>query len=291
MKRTLICSTVLAMMPAVALAQSNEEETTAADSTQTQQQDGQTHVTALSEWVYDDLYSSGWTVEALFNRTAVMDKSGEEIGDVENVLIGEDGQILSLIVEVGGFWDIGDTHVSVPWDEVTLGSDMSEITVPVNEENLDEYSVFADDGYFFASEADKTQPVDDDLQTGERVFKATELIGDYAYLTGSEEYGYVSDLVFNEEEGKLQAVLIDGAASGMAGTYAYPFYGYDYDWHPSLTYYALPYDSEEITIIDTFDYAELDSMPEDWNQDETTTGSVGQDDETGTTDETDTMDE
>ena len=266
MKHLLMCTTILTGATTAALAQDSTEAANAAE--------GQSHVNVLSEWVYDDLYSSGWTVETMFDRTSVLGENGDEIGDVENVLIGADGEILSLIVEVGGFWDIGDTHVSVPWEEVTLGQDMSQITVPVTEENADDFSIFGDRGYFFAAEAEETETVDDDLYTGERVFKATELIGDYAYLTGEEEYGYVSDLVFNKDDGKLLAVLVDGSASGAAGPYAYPYIGYDQDWHPDLTDLTLPYSAEEVTVVETFDYDELDSMPAENGSEQQASGSM-----------------
>lgn len=271
MKRMLICSTILAMAPAAAFAQASGEK---AASTEVEGA-SQSHVVALEEWAYEDLYSSGWTVETMFDETDVVGENGDEIGDVENVLIDADGSILSLIVEVGGFWDIGDTHVNVPWDEVTLGADLSRITVPVNEENVEDYSVFAAEEVFTGpEEIDTTQVVDDDLYAGERVFKATELIGDYAYLTGSEQYGYVSDLVFNRDDGQLMAVLVDGSATGLAGPYAYPFYGYDYDWHPNLVRYTLPYDAEEITVVDTFEYAEMDSMPAQDGSEKQASGSM-----------------
>ena len=175
---------------------------------------------------------------------------------------------------------------------MTLGADLSRITVPVTEENVEDYSVFVDGIFTGPQEADTAQPVDDELYAGERIFKATELIGDYAYLTGSEQYGYVSDLVFNKDDGELMAVLIDGSSTGLAGPYAYPFYGYQYDWHPNLVRYVLPYDAEEITVVDTFEYAEMDSMPAEDGSDQQASGSMEEDEMSeGSSDQASSMNE
>jgi sporulation protein YlmC with PRC-barrel domain len=256
MKTILLCTSMLALFSAPALAQDAGTE-----QGQTAQQNSRRPVIALSEWAYDELYSSGWSVERMFDETRVVGAGGEQIGDIENVMISADGRILSVIAEIGGFWDIGDTHVSIPWEEVTLTEDLETMVVPVTEETVEDYSVFGDRGFFFAEEADQVHTVNDDLVTGQRVFKATELIGDYAYLTGNERYGYVGDLVFNEE-GQLQAVLVDAYAGGAPGLYAYPYYGYGYGWHPAMVRYSLPYSREDVTFIDTFDTERMASNME-----------------------------
>lgn len=71
-------------------------------------------VKLLSSWTYDPIYESGWSIESMFNVTEVVDSNGEVIGDVENVIFSNEGELLGVIAEVGGFWDIGDTHVHVP---------------------------------------------------------------------------------------------------------------------------------------------------------------------------------
>jgi hypothetical protein len=43
-----------------------------------------------------------------------------------------------VIVEAGGFLDIGDTHYRVPWEDVELTADVGGITVPVTEEKIGE---------------------------------------------------------------------------------------------------------------------------------------------------------
>jgi sporulation protein YlmC with PRC-barrel domain len=57
----------------------------------------------------------------------VYDASGEEIGEVEEVLGGSDGVPTTLAVEVGGFLDIGDTDALVELSEVTVVDDRLQI--------------------------------------------------------------------------------------------------------------------------------------------------------------------
>jgi hypothetical protein len=58
-------------------------------------------VVSSTDWNYDELYADGWRGEELID-TAVYGPTGEEIGEVENVIIGPDNKILSIIAEVGG---------------------------------------------------------------------------------------------------------------------------------------------------------------------------------------------
>ncbi len=40
------------------------------------------------------------------------------IGSISDLVIDEDGQILAVIVEVGGFLGLGQKYVAIPWDSV-----------------------------------------------------------------------------------------------------------------------------------------------------------------------------
>ncbi|MDN3722456.1 PRC-barrel domain-containing protein [Roseibium salinum] len=211
----------------------------------------------LSEWRYDPLYSAGWSVERMFDETDVVDTAGEEIGDVENIIFSDDGRVLSVIAEVGGVWDIGDTHVSIPWEEARLSEDGTRLTVPVTEDNVDDYSVFEKKSSFFQTDTEDIAKVEDDLATGTTVFKATDLMGDYAYLSENTRYGYVTDMIVNN--GTISAVIVDAAAYGRPGFYAYPYYGYNAapSYYPR---YNLPYAADEIDVLENFDYDQLRSQ-------------------------------
>lgn len=52
-------------------------------------------VISLSDWRYDDLYAGGVSAEAFIDEMEVYDISGEDIGQVEDVIVGAGGEILS----------------------------------------------------------------------------------------------------------------------------------------------------------------------------------------------------
>jgi hypothetical protein len=227
--------------------------------TATETTEGAGEVVVLDQWSYDPLYAEGWSVDEMFDDTDVIDASGEEIGDVENLIFADDGTLLAVIAQIGGFWDIGDTHVSIPWAQVTLSADGETLTVPVTEETIEDYAGFDgtnafnwdDEELFAASDADAAQVVSDDLAAGPMVFKATDLMNDLTYLNDDVRYGYVSDILVSGDG--ISAILVDAAGYGTPGNYAYPYYGYR-GYSPYGTRYDLPYDREEITTIERFDY-------------------------------------
>lgn len=58
-------------------------------------------VMALRDWDYGDLYQEGtWSAEQLFGAE-VYGSEGNAIGGVENIVVGTNGSIQSLILEVG----------------------------------------------------------------------------------------------------------------------------------------------------------------------------------------------
>jgi len=216
-------------------------------------------VQILSTWSYDPLYEEGWSVENMFNTTDVTDTNGEVIGDVENVIFSNDGKVLGVIAQVGGFWDIGDTHVHVPWDEVSISDTIEQIQVPVTEDTVDDFDVFGgmmDQEMLSQDDTSSTDVVDDDLSAGESVFKATDLMGDYAYLADTVCYGYVADLLI--QDGSISAVVSDAASYGRSGYYAYPYE--DGRVTPmDGSRYRMPYTQAQIDTIETFDYERLQS--------------------------------
>lgn len=43
-----------------------------------------------------------------------------EIGEIEDIILDRNGQMIGIVAEVGGFLDIGDKHVLIKVDEVKL---------------------------------------------------------------------------------------------------------------------------------------------------------------------------
>lgn len=52
----------------------------------------------------------------------------EDVGNVSDILIDADGQIVAVVVGVGGVLGMGEKDVAIGWDEVTRSSDESGIS-------------------------------------------------------------------------------------------------------------------------------------------------------------------
>ena len=217
-----------------------------------------TEVLPLSQWSYDDLYAGGISAEEFIDEKDVHDPTGEEIGDVEDILIGPDGRVLAIVAEVGGLWDIGDTHVSVPIAQVRVDGD--RVTVPITEDQVDDFDLWGDDDVYAAQGGDVGGEVVvgiDDL-TLPRVWRATEIIGDTARLSepeGFANYGYVNDLILRD--GQVAAVVVDPTGTYGTGYRAYPYTGYGRGWTAGTPYYDMPYRADEVGEMEQFDYERI----------------------------------
>lgn len=74
----------------------------------------------------------GITVDDLEDMD-IMDASGEEVGEVEEVLMTPDGQITAVSAEVGGFLGIGDKEVVVELDRLTHDGDQLRVDMTSEE--------------------------------------------------------------------------------------------------------------------------------------------------------------
>lgn len=186
----------------------------------------------------------GFSAERLLDETKVATPADEEIGRVENLLLNEQDRVVALIVEVAGFEDISDTHVAIPWDEAAFEGDT--VTVPLTEENARDYTPFRD-RYFTPIDVGDVEVVREGLRTASGIWKATDLLDDYAVLESGEGYGYVDDLIF-DDDGMLRSVVVNVTEGDETarGPRAYAWSGSgDAAWHPGLDYYLLPYDEAE----------------------------------------------
>ena len=231
MRKLLTNTTAVSILALAAPALAQQADVTVGDTEVDVVRQG---MVGLDQWDYGGLYEEGaWTAEQLLDAD-VYGPTGDEIGEVENIVVGTDGFVEAIIAEVGGFWDIGDTHVRVPWTEVEVAFENGEprVQVPVTEATVEDYDLYGGIGGEF-------RVVDDDDPYTPRGWRATELIDDYVTLGEGQRYGWVEDLVF-DQAGRLEAVVVDAAYGAAYGPYAYPFYGYGYGFRPGYNYYGLP---------------------------------------------------
>jgi sporulation protein YlmC with PRC-barrel domain len=72
-------------------------------------------------------------VERLIGKD-VYGMSGNDVGEIENLLIDPNGRVQAAIIEFGGFLGIGDNEVAVPWDQLKITAD--RVMINMSEEQI-----------------------------------------------------------------------------------------------------------------------------------------------------------
>ncbi len=199
----------------------------------------------IATWTLDQAAREGWSVKKLIG-TKAFGPNRKQIGKVENVVFGPEGNVRELIVDTGGFLGFDETPLAVKWADVKIGPDpIDYVNTPITVESLKKYGLF--DG------------MPDKDAIGPREWRATELIGDYVHLLGNIRYGSVRDLIVSKN-GELKAVIVkpDFGYGRMNGYYSYPWFGYgmgyDYTWNPGNNYYDLPFGQTDIAQLLPYAY-------------------------------------
>ncbi len=68
----------------------------------------------------------------------VKDPQGQEVGDVENLLVRPDGKVAGMVVEWGPLAGLGANQVAVPWSDVQVSLDGKQVTVNATRDQLKE---------------------------------------------------------------------------------------------------------------------------------------------------------
>lgn len=73
---------------------------------------------------------------------SVIDRDGEEIGKVADVLMDQDGRIVGLVINTGGFLGIGARPVGIPWQNAGDAAGAEQIRVDYSGEELSQAPQF-----------------------------------------------------------------------------------------------------------------------------------------------------
>lgn len=199
----------VALLPAVALSDQGNSQ-----GQQNQQATEQSQsMTGPSEDILtmdqDDLYQKGISVDSLLGGD-VVDGSGNQVGSVEDLVIGaDDNNVAGLIVASGGFLGIGDSHLLFPFEKASI-EQSDRIQADISKSTAGELSLFKEI---------EGQP----LQGGRT--RASEIIGSLAWSDG-EPYGRVDDLIIDRTGNILAVVVQADVMYGDNSYYAWPFADY-----------------------------------------------------------------
>ena len=154
---------------------------------------------------------------------------GEDIGDVEDILVGVDGYALAVVIELDEFLEFNETTLSIPLSTLEMLPEAGAIRAPIEPEGMEMYSVF--DRRMLTARIvsnEVTAIADDDLGdvvTGSDVFLLEEqLLGEYAPLEDLAAFGYVHDVLF-DTAGAVESVVISATAADPFGDLAVPYTG------------------------------------------------------------------
>lgn len=195
-----------------------------------------TAVRDLRDWNYQALYEDSWRADTVMDAP-VHNEAGEEVGEVEDIIMEPDGTLIGLIVEAGGFLDIGDQHIQVAWENVRIGRNGDHrVVAPLDKENVGGASLFAEDG-----------------ETDQQRVRMSSLLNETVRLQGGEPYGYVYDVLIADGKVKATVMRPDVAYTGRREPFAAPYYAYQYGYSPGHDFYLLPYDREQLDSLEGFD--------------------------------------
>lgn len=74
--------------------------------------------------------------EDLLGRT-IENADGDNVGEITNVVIDQAGKAKYVIVAVGGFLGMGEKHVALAWDELTISDNGETVMSAVTKEQLE----------------------------------------------------------------------------------------------------------------------------------------------------------
>jgi len=186
---------------------------------------------------------------------SIVNASGETIGEIESVVIDKDGTIRHVVAGVRGFLGLGEKHVALMWDDLTITENGQRVVVNVTKEQLEAlpehkfpesakpgsvYSYdddirtnpYLSDGGIAqapAQSTDSTTAAADSTTTapesaiepaaGMPVLQATEVIGAEVQNPDGTSIGEVSEMIL-KSDGSIDGVVVD--VGGFLGIDEHP---------------------------------------------------------------------
>lgn len=63
----------------------------------------------------------------------VMTSGDEEVGEISDLIIDQDGKVAAVVVGVGGFLGMGEKDVAISWDKITQSGTADDKKLRINE--------------------------------------------------------------------------------------------------------------------------------------------------------------
>jgi PRC-barrel domain len=66
----------------------------------------------------------------------LLNTSNDKIGSIDSVMLGREGKVQAVIVNVGGFLGLGERNVAIDWADITVSQDDKKITTALTKDQL-----------------------------------------------------------------------------------------------------------------------------------------------------------
>lgn len=162
--------------------------------------------------------------------TEVVNRTGESLGEVEDIVVRPDGTIAYAVLSFGGFLDIGDKLFALPWGcmqaEHGMANDKGDtrLVLDVPKERLEKAPSFDQDSWptmadaafcgevdsYYANDMSKgmsSKPVAASA-TSHRILRCSDLTGMAIENRADEKLGDIKDLVLDPSNGRVSYVVL-----------------------------------------------------------------------------------
>jgi sporulation protein YlmC with PRC-barrel domain len=159
----------------------------------------------------------------------VKNQQGDTIGEIEDVVIAvQNGHIAYVVLDFGGWFDLGGKHVAAPWSAFKVNPDAQNVTLNMDKEKFRQAPSF--ERTYVPESVERVWlvdmykfygvPPDPSLQviTGERIAlaRADTLIGMDVENAQGQGLGEIEDLAINTKDGRIAyAALAYGGWLGI----------------------------------------------------------------------------
>ena len=163
--------------------------------------------------------------------------NGDKVGEIDGVILDSAGKTQAVVVEVGGFLGMGERHVALSWNALTVSESGDKVTTQYTKDQLKsmpEYKIdqkrretaYNDPEYRPAMAnsrvADGTGAGTKTAMSGNWAkaagdLKGSELIGADVVNAKNDEIGSVKDVLF-DTTGKIKTLLVDPKGIMNGGT-------------------------------------------------------------------------
>jgi sporulation protein YlmC with PRC-barrel domain len=131
----------IALGSSAVLAQQSTSSGIEQSKTDVQKNQNKMEPTALTQKTESRMQNIGYMASAPANGihastlmgAQVTNAAGDELGPVSDLVIDQDGQVVGIVLGVGGFLGMGEKNVAIGWDDVSITGTADELELQIDQ--------------------------------------------------------------------------------------------------------------------------------------------------------------